>query len=377
MPFSKALGAACDLSSMSGFHQLTVSDVRKETDDAVCITLDVPNGLKEAFRFAHGQYLTLQADIDGSEVRRSYSICSDIDEANLCVAIKQVNGGVFSTYANNLLRAGDTLAVSPPAGNFTSELNPASAKTYLCIAAGSGITPVISIVKSILAHEPNSEVTLLFGNQRVASIMFREALEQLKNRYMSRFQLVHILSQEKRDTEILNGRINNKKGAELSQHLLDLAQFDEFFLCGPESMISEVSRGLRGFGADEACIHYELFGASADDAARVVEKHRERARRLGDQMCLVTVIFDGRGTVLELGADGENILDRAIDAGLDLPFACKGGVCATCKAKVADGEVEMDMNHALDAHELDGGYVLTCQAHPLSAKVVIDFDAAR
>jgi len=142
-------------------------------------------------------------------------------------------------------------------------------------------------------------------------------------------------------------------------------------------MISEVSRGLRGFGADEACIHYELFGASADDAARVVEKHRERARRLGDQMCLVTVIFDGRGTVLELGADGENILDRAIDAGLDLPFACKGGVCATCKAKVADGEVEMDMNHVLDAHELDGGYVLTCQAHPLSAKVVIDFDAAR
>ena len=358
-------------------HQLTVSEVRQETDDGVCITFDVPNELKEVFSFAHGQYITLKADIEGTELRRSYSICAGVDDPELRIAIKHVNGGAFSSYANKSLRQGDTLEVSPPAGTFTCELNPANEKSYLCIAAGSGIAPVISIVKSILGREPRSEVTLLFGNQRVTSIMFREELEQLKNRYMARFQLVHILSQENRDTEILNGRINNKKGAELTQRLLDLARTDEFFLCGPESMISEVSRGLRGAGIDEARIHYELFGASAVDAAIVVEKHRERARRLGGKVSLVTVKSDGRETSFELSADGENVLDCAIAAGLDLPYACKGGVCATCKAVVAQGQVEMDLNHALEQHELDAGYVLTCQAHPLSAELVIDFDAAR
>ncbi len=362
---------------MSDFHRLTVSEVRKETDSAVCVTFDVPSELQDDFDFSHGQYLTLKADIDGSEVRRSYSICAGIDDQELRVAIKRVEGGVFSSYANESLQRGDTLEVLPPAGTFTCELNPENEKSYLCIAAGSGITPVISIVKSILAREPLSQVALLFGNQRVVSIMFREELEQLKNRYMSRFQLIHILSREARDTEILNGRINNRKGTELMQHLLDLPGTDEFFLCGPESMISEVSRGLRGAGIDESRIHYELFGASADDAAAVVEKHHERARRLGGKVCAVSVKSDGRETSFELSADGENILDAAMDAGLDLPFACKGGVCATCKAKIIRGQVEMDLNHALEQEELDAGYVLTCQAHPLSDEVLIDFDAAR
>ena len=362
---------------MHEFHQLTVAEVRPETDDAVCITFDVPSELKETFRFAHGQYLTLKAVIGGEELRRSYSICAGIDDPELRIAVKQVIGGAFSSYAIAALRPGDSLQVLPPAGAFTCALNPENEKSYLCIAAGSGITPVISIVKSILGREPHSDVTLLFGNQRVASIMFREELEQLKNRYMSRLQLVHILSQENRDTEILNGRINNEKGAELTQKLIDLRSTDEFYLCGPESMISEVSRGLRGAGIDDARIHYELFGASADDAAIVVEKHRERARRLGGKVSLVTVKSDGRETSFELSTDGENVLDGAIAAGLDLPFACKGGVCATCKAVVAQGQVEMDLNHALEQHELDAGYVLTCQAHPMSAAVVIDFDAAR
>ncbi len=362
---------------MSEFHRLTVSDVRKETASAVCVTFDVPSELQDEFDFSHGQYLTLKADIDGAEVRRSYSICAGIDDQELRIAIKRVEGGVFSSYANESLQPGDILDVLPPAGTFTCELNPANEKSYLCIAAGSGITPVISIVKSILACEPLSKVALLFGNQRVASIMFREELEQLKNRYISRFQLIHILSREARDTEILNGRINNRKGTELMQHLLDLPGTDEFFLCGPESMISEVSRGLRGAGVDESRIHYELFGASADDAAAVVEKHHERARRLGGKVCSVSVKSDGRETSFELSADGENILDAAMDAGLDLPFACKGGVCATCKAKLVRGQVEMDLNHALEPDELDAGYVLTCQAHPLSDEVMIDFDAAR
>ncbi|MGR9089548.1 MAG: 1,2-phenylacetyl-CoA epoxidase subunit PaaE [Gammaproteobacteria bacterium] len=362
---------------MPEFHSLTLSSVIGETDDAVRLCFDVPEVLRSEFAFQHGQYLTLKADIDGEEVRRSYSICAGVDDPQLQVAVKRVDGGRFSTYANESLKVGDVIDVLPPAGTFTCALDPGDEKSYLCIAAGSGITPVISIVKTILAREPKSHVTLLYGNQKVASIMFREELEFLKNRYIQRFQLMHILSRENRDTDILNGRIDNRKGGELAQGLLDLGNTDEFFLCGPEAMISEVSRGLRAFGIDEARIHYELFGASADDAAAAVEKHHERARRHAGKVCAVTVISDGRETTLEISPDGENILDAAGDAGLDLPFACKGGVCATCKARVTEGEVEMDLNHALEPAEVSAGYVLSCQAHPVSEKVVIDFDAAR
>ncbi|MFT4560881.1 MAG: ring-1,2-phenylacetyl-CoA epoxidase subunit PaaE [Gammaproteobacteria bacterium] len=363
--------------TMAEFQQLTVASVHKETEDALCVSFVVAASQQALFRFSHGQYLTFKAQIDGEEVRRSYSICAGVDDDLLQVAIKHVPGGVFSSYAIDSIKTGTVLDVLPPAGTFTCDLHPDNEKRYLCIAAGSGITPIISIVKSILSREPNSQVSLLYGNQRVASIMFREALERLKNRYMSRLQLIHILSRESRDTEILNGRIDNKKGAELGKHLLDIPGTDEFFLCGPEGMISEVSRGLRASGVDEARIHYELFGRSADDAAAVVEKHHARARRLGGKMCLVTVKSDGRETEFELSADGENILDAAMHAGLDLPYACKGGVCATCKAKLESGQVEMDLNHALEPDELASGYVLSCQAHPVSDTVVINFDLAR
>ncbi|MFT4582177.1 MAG: ring-1,2-phenylacetyl-CoA epoxidase subunit PaaE [Gammaproteobacteria bacterium] len=362
---------------MTEFQQLTVASVDKETDDALCVSFVLSASQQAAFRFSHGQYLTFKAIINGEEVRRSYSICAGVDDEELRVAIKHVPGGVFSSYAIESINAGTVLDVLPPSGTFTCDLHPDNEKQYLCVAAGSGITPIISIVKSILSREPKSQVTLLYGNQRVASIMFREELERLKNRYMSRFQLIHILSRESRDTEILNGRIDNKKGAELAKHLLDIPGTDEFFLCGPEGMISEVSRGLRAAGIDEARIHYELFGRSADDAAAVVEKHHARARRLGGKTCLVTVKSDGRETQFELSADGENILDAAMNAGLDLPYACKGGVCATCKAKLESGQVEMDLNHALEADELASGYVLSCQAHPVSDTVVINFDLAR
>ncbi|MGR8920340.1 MAG: 1,2-phenylacetyl-CoA epoxidase subunit PaaE [Gammaproteobacteria bacterium] len=360
----------------AGFNPLSVAEVRRETEDAVCVSFDVPPELADAYRFRQGQYLTLRRTIDGEELRRSYSICSGVDEGSLKVAIKALQGGRFSTWANTELAAGDAIEVMPPDGSFTSALDPAHEKSYLCIAAGSGITPILSIVKSVLATEPLSQVTLLYGNQRVASIMFRDELDRLKNRYMSRFQLIHVLSRENRDVDILNGRINNRKGAELCRNLLDLDAVDEFFLCGPEAMVSEVSRGLRGAGVDEAKIHYELFGASAEDAARAVERHHERARRFGGKLCRVTVRADGRETHLELTPDGENVLDAALDAGIDLPFACKGGACATCKAKVVEGEVEMDVHHALEDAELAAGYVLTCQAHPVSENVVIDFDQA-
>ena len=230
---------------MSAYFPLTIRRADPETESAVCLTFDVPDTLRDAFRFTPGQYLTLRCDIDGKPVTRSYSICSGIDDPDLRIAIKRVDGGAFSGFATEKLKAGAVVDVMPPQGNFRVELNPASGRNYLCIAAGSGITPVLSIIKSVLAREPDSHVTLLFGNQRVATIMFREELDALKNRYLDRFQWLNILSRERQDVEILNGRINNRKGAELCRHLLDLKAFDEFFLCGPEAMISEVSRGLR------------------------------------------------------------------------------------------------------------------------------------
>lgn len=362
--------------TQGAFHTLVVDSVRRETEDAVCVTLAVPPALAPTFRFRQGQYLTFRREIDGEEVRRSYSICSGVDEGTLQVAVKAVPGGRFSGFATTALAPGATLDVMPPAGGFTTELHPEHDRNYLCIAAGSGITPILSIVKSILAVETRSHVTLLYGNQRVASIMFREELDRLKNRYMDRFQLIHVLSRENRDVDILNGRINNRKGAELCRHLLDLAAVDDFFLCGPESMISEVSRGLRGAGVPDARIHYELFGASAEDAAAAIARHQERARRFGGATCRVTVKADGRETRLELAPDGENILDAALAAGVDLPYACKGGACATCKARVTHGEVDMDVRHALGDDEIAAGFVLSCQAHPVSSEVTIDFDQA-
>ena len=360
----------------AGFHTLTVADVQRETDDAVCVRFEVPASLGATFTFTQGQYLTLRREIGGEDVRRSYSICSGVDDGELKVAIKCVPGGRFSTWANSELKAGDSLEVMPPDGRFHTPLAAEQDRNYLCIAAGSGITPILSIVKSILSREPRSHVTLLYGNQKVASIMFRDELERLKNRYMARFQLIHVLSRENRDVDILNGRIDNRKGAALCRNLLDLAAVDEFFLCGPEGMISEVSRGLRGAGIDEARIHYELFGASAADAAAAIERHHERARRYAGKVSRVTVKADGRETVFELSPDGENILDAALEAGVDLPYACKGGACATCKARLVRGEVEMDVRHALEDSEIAAGFVLSCQAHPLSDDVLLDFDQA-
>ena len=360
----------------AGFHRLTVAELARETDDAVCVRFDIPPDLRALFDFVQGQYLTLRHSIGGEDVRRSYSICSGVDEGCLRIAIKHVEGGRFSSFANDELKAGDVLEVKPPEGRFNTALAADNDKNYLCIAAGSGITPVLSIVKSILSREPHSHVTLLYGNQRVTSIMFRHELEQLKNRYMARFQLIHVLSRENRDVDILNGRIDNRKGAALCRNLLDLAGVDEFFLCGPEGMISEVSRGLRSAGVNDARIHFELFGASAADAQVVIERHHARARRFAGKVSRVTVKADGRETLLELSPDGENILDAALEAGVDLPFACKGGACGTCKARVIKGEVEMDVRHALEDSEIAAGYVLSCQAHPVSDEVLLDFDQA-
>ena len=356
------------------FHALTVAAVEPETDMAIKVSFRVPPELAAIFKYRQGQYLTLQAQVNGEPLRRSYSICSGINDAAMQVAIKRVEGGVFSNFANDALQPGATLQVMPPQGNFYTELDPKKACSYLFISAGSGITPVVSNVKTLLEEEPLSRVTLLFGNQRSNSIMFRDTLSFLKNRYMTRFHWVNILSREDQGTDVLNGRLNNRKGAELNRQLIKLGSYDEYFICGPESMISEVSRGLRGVGVKEEHIHYELFAASAEDARAVVAKHHARARAYGGKLSQVTVIMDGRGSQFELSADGENVLDAGLNQGLDLPYSCKGGVCSTCKAKLLEGKVDMDITHGLEPAEIEQGFILTCQAHPISDTVVVDFD---
>jgi len=353
---------------------LTVASTRLETDDALVVEFAVPKELERTFAFTPGQYLTLEAHVDGERLRRSYSICVPPKQA-LRIAVKRIDGGKFSNYVHASLRAGSEVEVLPPQGNFTLEPKRERRSNYLMIAAGSGITPVLSIIRAVLADEPDSIVTLIYGNQRTATMMFRDELCWLKNAYLDRFHWINILSREDQDAEILNGRINNRKGAALNRHLIEIGRYDAYYLCGPEAMISEVSRGLRAEGVAESIIHYELFFASAEDARAVVAKHHARAERFGGNLSVVTVRVGGRATQFELTADGENILDAALDTGVDLPFSCKGGVCATCKAKLVEGEVEMDLNHALSDEEVAAGYVLTCQSHPLTAKVVLDYDA--
>ena len=360
----------------TAFHTLTVSQVRPETDSSICVTFDVPEELKEIFRFKQGQFLTMKADIDNEEVRRSYSICSGVQDGHMRVGIKRVNGGRFSNFANDNFKPGFKVEVMPPQGNFYTELNPENKKEYMLIAAGSGITPILSNIKTILHEEPFSQVTLLYGNLRSNSVMFMDELGFIKNRYMSRFKWINIMDNEDQGSDILNGIIDNKKGAALyKSKLIDIKNTDEAFICGPQAMMSEISRGFRSMGFDDSRIHYELFTSSSEDSKVALEKYTQRIADYGEQKTSdVTVISGGRAINFDLSAVGENILDAGMHNGLDLPYACKAGVCSTCKAKLVEGEVDMDINHALEAAELEAGYILTCQSHPISGKVIVDFD---
>ncbi|UAA37441.1 phenylacetate-CoA oxygenase/reductase subunit PaaK [Paraneptunicella aestuarii] len=358
------------------FYPLTIQKVEPETDSAICVSFQIPDQHKDTFRFIQGQFLTLKATINGEEIRRAYSICSGVNDDTLRVAIKRVNGGKFSNYANDTFKAGDVVEVMPPQGEFNTELSADNEKRYMCIAVGSGITPILSIVKSILDVEPNSEVTLIYGNQQTSSIMFREELNFLKNQYLTRFQWINVMSQEDQGSDLLYGRINNKRGYLLQKHkLIDIKNMDDVFICGPESMMSEVSRGFRIEGLREDQIHYELFSSSSEDAQQALAKAKERVKNYGeDKTSKITLTSDGRTISFELATVGENILDAGIDNGMVLPYSCKGGVCSTCKAKLVKGKVDMDITHGLEQHEIDDGYILTCQAHPVSDEVVVDFD---
>lgn len=355
------------------FHPLAIKEIKKETADCVSVLFDVPAELKPEFQFTQGQSLTMRAMINGEEVRRTYSICSSPLDNELKVAVKKVEGGLFSTFANEQLQKGDVLDVMTPIGKFYTSLHPSNKKQYVAFAAGSGITPVLSIIKTTLATEPNSEFTLIYGNKNRASIIFFEELEGLKNKYMQRFNLIHILSREKTDALINFGRISKDKCSQLFQKLVNLKTADEFFLCGPQEMIFDVKNFLEANGVAEKNIHFELFTTAGSKKKAV--SHEPGAASETSLASTITVKLDGRSFefAIPLNSD-DSILDAAMKQGADVPYACKGGVCCTCKAKLIEGEVDMDVHWGLDHEEIELGYILTCQSHPKTEKVVVDFD---
>jgi len=362
------------------FQRLKIEDVRRETADCVSIAFQIPAGLKDAFRYHQGQNITVRTYIGDQEVRRSYSICSSPLDDELRIAVKKVAGGQFSTYANEQLQPGQELEVLPPTGKFYTELRPDNRKRYLAFAAGSGITPVLSLIKTTLAMEPGSQFTLVYGNRHRPSIIFRDQLEDLKNRYMDRLSLHHILSREETDIPLYQGRIDALKCEELCSRVIDLSTTDEIYLCGPETMIFSIREWLGQQGIENKKIHFELFHPlDAGRAATALSDRPARAKEAGaegaDRISQVTVKLDGINHVFTLPFDGASVLDAALYEGVDLPFACKGGVCCTCRARLTEGQVEMDLNYALEADELSAGFILTCQSHPRSPKIVVDFDS--
>jgi ring-1,2-phenylacetyl-CoA epoxidase subunit PaaE len=350
------------------FHSLRVASLRRETDDAVSLTFAVPDALLAAYRYTPGQYLTLSATIDGEDVRRSYSICSGLDDNALRVAIKRVPGGVFSSWANEALHEGDALSVMTPDGRFGIPIEPDAARTLVAFAAGSGITPVLSILKTVLAREPASRFVLFYGNRSTGSIMFRGELEDLKDCAMARLSVFHVLSREQQDVAVLNGRLDAEKVGVLMRAMLPVDAVDQAFVCGPQPMIEGLEKALADLGLPRGRIHVERFTPGVGGRPRAVVVPRSAPPK-----AIVTVISEGARWEIPV-ADGEAIIDAAIRAGRNLPFSCKGGMCCTCRAKLLEGRVEMTVNYSLEPWETEAGYVLTCQSHPVTERVVVDYD---
>jgi ring-1,2-phenylacetyl-CoA epoxidase subunit PaaE len=353
------------------FYPLRIKRINKETDQCVSVEFDIPENLAETFLFKQGQSLTMKANLAGEEVRRTYSLCSSPLDKRWKVAIKKVEGGLFSSFANENLKEGDELDVMEPVGKFYTELNPTNKKNYLAFAAGSGITPVISIIKTTLRTEPQSNFTLVYGNRSRSSIIFFEELEGLKNKFIDRFNFINILSRERTETPINFGRLDIGKLTELEK-LIDYKKMDEIFICGPEEMIFCVKNFLEQKDISEKKIHFELFTTSGQNKSKV--KSQKSKVGSGPQS-EITVKVDGRSFDFDLSLNSDiTILDAALKQGADLPFACKGGMCCTCKAKLTEGEVEMDVHWGLEHEEIEQGYILTCQSHPKTERVVVDFD---
>jgi ring-1,2-phenylacetyl-CoA epoxidase subunit PaaE len=351
------------------FNNLIIKDIRHETDDCVSISFDIPESLISEYNYSAGQYLTLRTNINGEDIRRSYSLCSAPFENEWRVAIKEVENGLFSHYANNDLKVGDHLQVMTPMGNFKLESVSTANKSYVLFAAGSGITPILSIAKTILNEEPNSNVTLFYGNKGFSSIIFREELEALKSRFLTRFRMIHILSRESLGNKIQKGRIDVEKCEQLYDAFLKNQEIDAVYVCGPESMILDVDKTMKSKGVSDDKIHFELFTSSG------VKKQESKTKIEEPSFdSSVSIILDGDAYDFHMSSQGKSILDAGYEAGADLPFACKGGVCCTCKAKILEGSAKMDINYALDKEEVKNGYILTCQAHPTSERLVVSFD---
>ena len=353
---------------MAKFHTLKVKELSRPTEESVAVTFEIPAALQEEFAFTQGQHLTLKKNINGEDVRRSYSICSCPIDETLTVAIKKLEGGAFSTYANDELKEGDELEVMPPHGSFFVPLDPSNANSYVAFASGSGITPIMSIIETTLRTEPESEFTLFYGNRRTSTIIFQEELEALKNRYMGRFSLYHILSKERQESDLFNGRIESEKIQAYARLFFDPESVDHYFTCGPEEMMLAVQSELKNLGVPDERIHLELFTSPVGKlgGGQKEIKHEKATAE-------ITVVLDGNSMTFPYDSD-KSILDVAFDNGADLPYACKGGVCSTCVCKVEEGEVEMDINYALEPDELERGLVLSCQSYPKTDKVKLSFD---
>ncbi len=357
---------------MSKFYPLSVAKVKHETRDAIAVTFEVPPELAHSFVYQQGQHLTLRTTIDEEDVRRSYSICSAVQDGALRVAIKRTQGGLFSCWANDNLKAGMTLDVMPPMGHFNVPLDAASARRYVAFAAGSGITPILSIIKTTLLTEPNSSFTLFYGNRASSSVIFKDELSDLKDIYTQRLKLAYVMSREQQDIDLFNGRITKEKCEQFLKHWIRIEDIDVAFICGPEDMMHGVSAALQEAGMPKQNIKIELFAAS-------IPKHQHKARvfdAAARHETEVTVIMDGNHTSFTMDKDKESILDAGLRAGIDMRYSCKGGVCSTCRCKLLDGKVDMDANYALEDYEIARGFVLSCQSFPVTDKVVIDFDQA-
>jgi len=354
------------------FHELTIAAVRAQSEVAVSLAFSVSPQQQAHYRFIPGQYLTLRATIDGQDVRRSYSICSAVQQSDLLeVGIKSVPDGVFSNYAMGLI-AGDKLQVMSPQGRFTAEVG--GRHQYLLIAVGSGITPCLSIARSVLQGEPHSRITLIYGNRSSATMMFREDIHALKDHYIERFRLINVMSGEKQEAAILNGRIDQQKIVALSDlGMLAAHEYDGCYICGPQQMMEQSSSALGSLGVDKARIHIELFAA---DGAKVVRRSPQTVREPDDSGIAVSLLHDGVQHEINVNPDTDTVLTAAQRAGLDLPFSCAGGMCSTCRCKVISGKTSMDMNYSLAEWELEAGYTLACQTRPVEDPVALDFDAS-
>jgi ring-1,2-phenylacetyl-CoA epoxidase subunit PaaE len=355
------------------FHELLVSAVDELTDDSVAVTFAVPQDLRETYAFAPGQHLTARRSVDGTEIRRSYSICStpyDLERKGVVqIGVRRIEGGAFSAYATHGLHRGATVEVLPPLGHFTTPLDPTRTRHYAALAAGSGITPVLSLIGSALAIEPGSRFTLIYGNRRSGTVMFAEELADIKDRYPDRLHIVHVLSREPQMSDLLSGRVDAERlRAILDSELVDDRSIDEWFLCGPYGMVVDAQGVLAERGVDDRAVHTELFHVEGEPVPPA-----RRSDRDPSATTTVTVILDGRESTVAMHAD-ERVLDAALRVRNELPYACKGGVCSTCRAKLVEGEVVMAHNYALEPDEIAAGYVLTCQSTPVTDKLVVDYD---